>query len=621
MVKNSAGKEVEDESRTNVCMPGPSIAHRKNVARMTVNPPKIDYISRKNPEASEKLSAWRYLQYDTTCEGEMRRKLIGQAEAFGLAVAKSFQDDITIKQAFRVRTAKATRSQLMQAQGTTDEEIQASKSQAVGQLGPEAGMAWEQLSPEEVSAAVAQFGPEIENEQLTKKYDGPSAKSIFIDDIKLPPACESVDSADWVVEKFIETPAWLEYWKDKKYKDPKTGEQIPVMDEKCIAELIEKDDNLPEADKATLRERFRAQVGLEERPLNDRTIRSIKKYEIWEVHERRDDGKIWIYWVANQKQFLGEMPYPWDLRGQFVYTELVFLPDFISVFGDSTPRLMRFLHRLDNNSMGRMTDLVDYIMRPTILTRQGADISDEMTERIGYRELKVRSLTDVQMERLPDIPGSVMEHASSIQRRMAQLEPAMNSADLAGTNANPQTGATATVGVLAQRERDTILEYKVGALSIFDKKIGQKALWILQKTMQESVTIPSKYLSDEMLQKLSDKEKQKQSDAGAQPTGLIYKAKQWWSQLVGSQEQQPPEAISTKLGSAVSITLDWKKFRKTSKLSRRLDQRWRLTTNFIASERRTFGKSLREGRTCSTSTTPPNIWWERCAGLIKSAPC
>jgi hypothetical protein len=101
---------------------------------------------------------------------------------------------------------------------------------------------------------------------------------------------------------------------------------------------------------------------------------------------------------------------------------------------------------------------------------------------------------------MPQLPQYAWENENAILRQMAMLEPALNSADLAGTNQNPQSGKTATVGVLAQRERDYLLGFKIDGLNIFLKKLGQKKLWMLQQTLQSTLQIGAKYASPELTQ-------------------------------------------------------------------------------------------------------------------------
>jgi hypothetical protein len=145
------------------------------------------------------------------------------------------------------------------------------------------------------------------------------------------------------------------------------------MDPKNVADMLEKDDELPHDEKTSLRDRFKQFNKLDTTHQYDKELACSKKFKVYECHERRD-GKNWIVWVGNEKFFLGEMPYPWDFYGDWAYTALVPLPNVVSAIGDSTPRLGRFLHRLHNVNTGQRQDLITNFNKPFMITREGADI-------------------------------------------------------------------------------------------------------------------------------------------------------------------------------------------------------------------------------------------------------
>jgi hypothetical protein len=521
--RDASGKETTevDKSRTNVCMPTVSIGLRKNVARMTANPPKLDFISQKNPDVAEKLSALRFMSFDKTNEADVQRKHVMQAEMCGLSVTKIYWDAPVERRTFRVKTANATRTQLMTKNGRPEEEIK----QAVGEFG-------DVPTPDETGAAVEQFGTEFSMEQDIKRYAGPCTKFVFLGDFRWTPGVPQIDDADWTQEDYVESETWLEYWLDKTYSDPETGEQIPVMDRKVVTEMIDADKDLPQRDKDTLRDRFLANSKLDavDKPtgaISMKELRCGKKFAITEEHELREDGKWWINFIGNDEFFLGQMPYPGISTDGIAIRNLVPLPDLVSAFGDSTPRLGRFLHRLDNVTTGLTTDLVIRALRPITFTGPGVDIADEdFIAHNAFDEVRVKNLSQVKVEQLARVPAEAWEQQAFIMRRQAQLEPSLASADMAGTNSNPQSGKTATVGVLAQRERDALLEFKVTAVNIYSKKVNQKKLQILKRTLQGPIEIGEKYVSQNM--------KYKQLN-----------------------QQDDPEAISMRSGKASVITLDW----------------------------------------------------------------
>lgn len=532
MVTGKDGKEVEDKTRTNVCMPGISIMHRKNKARLTAQPPKLKFIGAKSQDIADSLTSWAYMQYDMTDEAIAQRKNVGQAELFGISVTKVYQDDVQVRRNVRVRTTQATRSQILKQRGLQDEQIQ----QEVAQSG-------EQLSPDEVNGALAEFGDEIKDEQITSKYSGPVVKWCFIGDIHFPPDCESLDTAAWIIEEYTETAIWLEYWMERTYCD-ESGAEVKVFDSEECDKMVAEDKELPINEKTTLRERFRAIAKQDPTDMSQKTLAVDKRFRVMECHEKRN-GKNWIFWVGNDNRFLGEMPYPWDFNGKYAYTALVPLPDLISVIGDSTPRLARHLHRMHNAAVGARTDLINQTLRPFALTRIGSDIPEEATERGVFRELKVKNLTDVQIERLPEVPSEAWETEAAILRQMAMLEPALASPDAAGTSQNPQAGKTATTAVLAQRSVDTLTQDKIDALDIYWKEVGQKKLWILQQTTQKNVKVAQKYLNQGQIQQAQAK-----LPAAVQPP-TAPPAPQTGNVLnIG----QP--AISMRYGHAVEIEID-----------------------------------------------------------------
>lgn len=61
--------------------------------------------------------------------------------------------------------------------------------------------------------------------------------------------------------------------------------------------------------------------------------------------------------------------YPWELYGKYVYTEFVPLPDLISLVGDSTPRLLRYIHMLLNYTYGQNFDYITSRLKKFLLVQ------------------------------------------------------------------------------------------------------------------------------------------------------------------------------------------------------------------------------------------------------------
>src|SRR6185312_9725586 len=97
LVTDSKGNTVEDTSRTNVCMPETSLTIRRNTARLTANPPQINYTSPAgNQDLSLRLTAWAYQQYDRSGEARHHRMMVQTGETFGFGCSKLWWDSIEV---------------------------------------------------------------------------------------------------------------------------------------------------------------------------------------------------------------------------------------------------------------------------------------------------------------------------------------------------------------------------------------------------------------------------------------------------------------------------------------------------------------------------------------------
>jgi hypothetical protein len=490
--KNDKGETVEDKARTNVAMPDLAAMIHRNTARMTAQPPAIRYVTRKSADLAEKLTAWSYYQYDRSGESKIQRLHVRQAETFGISFTKLNYDKLVETKPFRHKREDVTsRAEQMQSTGQFSEpDIQ----QAVSQLGPD-------MQPEEIANFIATYGPEIIRKTPLKKYEGPVAKFIFVGDLFIEPGVRTLNESAWVIEQYTESDRWLSKMNEQTYVDPETGEELRIFDPAVVKEVLDLapgdwSNNETISSGTDLRTRLRDITGITEPKLR-RDLKG-KRYDILECHEMREDGRIWIYWIANEKYYLGEMPYLWDLGGRFLYTEYVPMPDLIFAVGDSTPRLARYLWQLHNVVVNQRTDLVNNLLRRIVFRRHGADIPDEAIERSAFRIYDVKDPNDFIIQEVPDVPASAWESEAAVMRQMALLDGVLNSVDT-GSSANPMAGRTATTAVLQQRAVDTMTAAKLAALNMYLKEIGEKKLAMLQQQLQEVLMIPLHYARSQAL--------------------------------------------------------------------------------------------------------------------------
>lgn len=483
MVKNSSGKEVEDKTRTNVAMPDMAVMIRRGTARLTAQPPQINYTC-QNQDVADKLTTWSYMQYDRSEEAPVQSLHIQQAKTFGFSVTKSFWNCIEMNQTRRFRRADLVdRAKAMKLKGSSDDEIQA----AVTALGP-------QMSAQEIQQDIMSNGPELKTKVPVKRYEGPATKFVFIGDHFPEPGFKNLDQdCSWQVEQYFENETWIKYWLEQTYTD-ENGKEVPVFDKKVAADVVSDtsaNETVMREPIEGLRQQFWAATGQSD-PALRRQPRLVngKRFLIYECHEMID-GEMWIMWVANEKYLLGKMPYPWNLNGRSAYTSLVLLPDLISGIGDSTPRLGRFLYRMHNAAVGQRTDLISNILRRSVFV-QGPDTLSDPIERAQFRVYTVKNIKDIQIPQEAEVPASAWETENQILKMMGLLDPNLTNQE-SGSNLNPGTGKTATAATLAQKSSDAMLSYEIANYNTYLRSLCEKKLWMLQQTLQDPITMPNKY--------------------------------------------------------------------------------------------------------------------------------
>jgi hypothetical protein len=486
MVKDKSGNEVEDTTRTNVAMPELSLIARRKTARLTANPPQINYtVSEETQQGggqalADRLTAWSYQQFDKSGESMEHRKLVQSSQIFGWAVMKHFWDTVEIEKKFFRSVPSLTRTQYMQAQGAPDDEV----SDAVKEGG-------EELGDEEQTQALAKFGNTTQVPHKMTQFEGPVAKNIFIGDFFMEPGAASLNVSGWGIENYWESDVWLKKMTLKTYIDPKTQKEMPIVSAKAASELEEQPSWQPiyQQQPFDLRSRLRTNALGQTLPLWPTKLLRGKRYDILECHTKDKDGQFWIEWTGNEKVYLGKMPYPWDLYGKYCFTELVPMFDLLSAYGDSTPLLLRHLWLLHNAIVGSRRDLVANLLRPLMKLRAGADLPDEQVDRVLFRVIQMRNPDDLQpaMDNLnlgSAISAASEEEAQNL-RMMALAEPNLTNVET-GTDANPQAGKTATTAVLAAKSADALTQFEMDSLNWYLKESGEKKLAMLQQTEPQS---------------------------------------------------------------------------------------------------------------------------------------
>jgi hypothetical protein len=479
MVTDKNGAQVEDKTRTNVAMPELSLIIRRKTARLTANPPQINYTvpAGGDTDLGEKLTAWAYQQFDRSGESREHRKTVQSSQTFGWAVSKLYWDTVEVeRKLFRSfdkdSPQSATRSDLRQLDPNTPD-------------GDEA------LTDDERTSAIAQYGNTTQVPQKTKQFEGPVCKNVFIGDFFMEPGAAYLDVSGWCVENYFESDVWLKKYAQKTYIDPDTQQEVPLFDPKAIQELADMPSWQPQFQQQPfdLRARLRTNALGQTQPLWPTKLLKGKRYDILECHTKDKDGQFWIEWVGNEKVYLGKMPYPWDLYGKYCYTEMVPMFDLLSAYGDSSPLLFRHLWLLHNAIVGSRRDLVANILRPLMKAMPNLDIADEQVDRALFRIITMHDPNGLQplIEDMSGIAGAIQaagEEEAQNMRMMALAEPNLTNVET-GTDSNPQAGKTATTAVLAAKSADALTQFELDSLNWYFKDTGEKKLAMLQQVEPE----------------------------------------------------------------------------------------------------------------------------------------
>jgi hypothetical protein len=496
--KDRAGvdTQTEDKSRTNVAMPDLNIIYRRNAARMTANPYRLQYTG-GDPTIADMLTGLAMQQFARSDEAFQDVRCVLASEAFGWGYTKLYWDTLVRTMRFRRAIMKGNqvvmrdRAAIMRSQGASYPEIE----EAIGYMGPE-------MDDDEISKFMAKSGTEVSIPTELQQYDGPVVKWIFNGDLYIEPNAPTLEKSSYAIEQFTENDLWLEKMSERTYEDPDTGEEVHAFDPKALQELLDTggDSDVRDQEPADdLRDMFNAAIGREREQeyYLPKNLRPRKKFNILEQHSQdRDDGRIYTSWCSEKwrDRLLGRMPYQFDLYGKYQYTDMCPLPDLLISYGDSTPRLLRHLYMMHNLTVAQNFDYITNLLKPFILRRQGVNVEPEVMVRGLFRELVVADLNGVKPLQEPPLPNGAFEREAQIMRMMSLAEPTLT--DTApGTASNPQAGKTATTALLASKAADALTQFKFDGRNRYLRELGAKKLWMNQqgREMMQRWTIEERY--------------------------------------------------------------------------------------------------------------------------------
>lgn len=113
--------------------------------------------------------------------------------------------------------------------------------------------------------------------------------------------------------------------------------------------------------------------------------RSTQLWTVTEEHVPGEDTRLRL--MAERDIWLGDFPAPYDLDGKIPFTELLFIDNLTSGIGDSAMRILRGLQEMHSNHFCKMYEAYDKILRPLIATSDPElyENSDRIKRGKGFR--------------------------------------------------------------------------------------------------------------------------------------------------------------------------------------------------------------------------------------------
>lgn len=474
----NAGKE--DKTRTNIAMPEIFVGIRKKAVRKSRRPPNIN-VRANSDDVSEMLSKMATYQWDRAGEQRFQRRHVLQGDLLGISLKVHLYDSVSQQRSLRYSTDKILKDLYVKI----DENDKTRNNWVMSDETESGAVNAGKMNEDDQANVLASLGPEVNRPQNFSRFDGPVSEWKFIGDWYPEPEFDSIHSSAWHTFEGIKDAEWLAYWASQEYTDPETGEKKNVIDKKFLDELEEYRplDTMNKSQTSGADRDFRQtlrDVIFKARPIYEARLIPGRRYQIHTEFTFRK-GLCWVRFIGNEKVFLGEMPLPWDLGGRYPISCYCPMPSLLHGIGDSTARKGRHLWKLHNVTVAQRTDLITNAMKKLIALPKGTDVPSEVMDLGLFRVVfsdQYREILAALQAAGPQVPPQAFEQEAQIMRMLQMLEPSI--IDFGEqSQAVPNTGKTATLGILQQKSADAIGADELEALndSIAEETDIKLSMW------------------------------------------------------------------------------------------------------------------------------------------------
>lgn len=455
--KQKDDKGKDDDTQTSLHMPDTFSYIRRTVARVTAQPPKINFKA-KDRDIAEIIS--RKLMYDWDKAGIQRQQKVHvlQTLLFGWSVRAWWWEKQEYVRRKRIDPWKITENPQVfkHIEYTFGNQI-------VERYGAELGKLQPQVIPDVITWLMSMYGRGnmLRVAYMATAYEGPQCEVINVADCFPQPHFESIQKSEHFGVTRRRNRAWIEktakWMEDEGYADVANRMlQCLTINEKGTQPLYERTSN----ESSNLR------VRLVEASGRDNFYRDSNKGNEsaaqWEIYEEYSPGENpTIRYVMEQgRHWIGEIPLPFDLDGKIPFTEAMFIDNIFGGVGDATARILRGLQELHSRNACTRLDLADTLARPYMMTDDEELYENAQTMLARGKGFKLlllspgRNLNVLPEQAAQASMASTLNDESAIMRAWMGATGDNNMSMAA--NVDPQQNKTATGSRIAAYNQDIL---------------------------------------------------------------------------------------------------------------------------------------------------------------------
>lgn len=454
--KDEKGKD--DPTQTSLHMPDTFSYIRRTVARVTAQPPKINFKA-KDKDIADLIS--RKLMYDWDKAGfQAQQKMhVQQALLFGWSVRAWWWEKREYVRQKRVDPWQVTTNPqvLRHIDYTFGDQIAQMFGAELSGLPPE-------VIPEVITWLMSQYGRGnlLRVAYMATAYEGPQCEILNVSDCFPQPHFESIQKSEFFTVARRRNREWIKRtskWLASEGHEEAANNMMHCLDlAKNGTNPLQHETN---SETSNLRSRLVEAAG-RSNFYRDETTTHNDHAAMWEIIEEYVPGENprMRYVLEQNNHWIGEIPLPYDLEGKVPFTELKFIDNLFGGVGDSTARILRGLQELHSRNACTRLDLADALARPYMITDDDQlyeDADKSLKRGKGYRLILLRPGTTLNV--LPEQAAqasmaSTLNDESAIMRSW-MMATGDNNMSMAA-NIDPQQSKTATGSRIAAYNQDIL---------------------------------------------------------------------------------------------------------------------------------------------------------------------